>query len=214
MDLRTVFLALIVAASSACNVVTPVTPTPGMTPFPIDTPTPHPTCPACNTPTPEPWPTATPAAGPQLDERFEAMGVTVNIRPAARYKLIAAWAWRFGDIATAPAWAQKWMGAPQMGADHNVFGVVVGTAVPVDFRLYWPDGDTVRAAAGWIDVPIYAKYYPPNAGPYTWRVDGGDELKGLGLWQGEHWSFAGVWIDTEPLPLVIGREATAGELEP
>jgi len=184
---------------------------------------PCPPCPDCPTPFPvtvepatsTPAPTATPAPGylTCVDPRFEEMGVTLNIRPTARYKLVAAWAWKFGDIADAPACAQPWMGAPQMGADHNVFGVVVGTAAPVDFRLYWPDGDTVRSAAGWIDVPIFAKYYPPNPGPYTWRVDGGDELVGVGLYQGDHWSFAGVWIDTEPMPLVIGREATAGELQ-
>ncbi len=205
MDLRMIFLALILVTAPACNIITPITPTPGMTPFPV-TPTPCPTCEVCSTPTPEP------PASIQLDPRFAEMGVSVNVREKARYKLIAAWAWRFGDIATAPDWAQVWMGAPQMGADHHVFGVVVGTTTPVNFRLYWPDGDTVRSAAGWIDVPIYAKYYPPNVGPYTWRVDGGDELCGLGLWQGEHWSFAGVWVDSEPLPLVVGREATIWEL--
>lgn len=205
MDLRMIFLALILVAAPACNIVTPITPTPGMTPFPV-TLTPCPTCEACKTPTP------TPSAAIQLDPRFAEMGVTVNVREKARYKLIAAWAWRFGDITTAPDWAQVWMTAPQMGADHNVFGVVVGTTVPVTFRLYWPDGDTVRAAAGWIDVPIYAKFAQPGAGPYTWRVDGGDELCGLGLWNGEHWSFAGIWIDSEPLPLVVGRDVTAWEL--
>ena len=175
------------------------------------------TCEPCPpTVTPEPAETATATPEPSqltcVDPRFPEMGISLNIRPAARYKLIAAWGWKFGDAASAPACAQPWMGAPQMGADHNVFGVVVGTAMPVDFRLYWPDGDTVRSAAGWIDIPIYAKYYPPNPGPYSWRVDGGDEMVGLGLYMGDHWSFAGVWIDTAPLPLFVGRDATAWEL--
>jgi hypothetical protein len=158
------------------------------------------------TPTPIVWPTDTPAATatpprvPDLliDPRFEEMGVVVNQRPAARYKAIAAWCWFNGDKATAPDWAQKYMQMPEAGADHNVFGIVAGNVEPVTFRLWWPGDFTLRDTVGWINVPIFDKCWEKATCAYNWRVDAGDELLRIGLWQGVHTSYAIVYVDTGP----------------
>lgn len=185
-------------------------------------PTPCPPCPtavptstvAVPTATATAVPTATPTPGylTCVDPRFEEMGVIVNVRPAARYKLIAAWAWFNGDVTTAPACARQWMNFPSVGADHSVFGVIVGTAQPADFRLWWSTEDTIRSAAGWIDIPIFARFDVKGGGPYNFRFDGGDEILKVGLWKGVHTSWAGVWIDTQPVMTSIDRPATADEL--
>ena len=190
MTWRWIFLPLMIIPLTACQPYPTATPAATCAPTATVQPT------AIVQPTAMPEPTATPAITRQIDERFPAMGITINIRPTARYKLIAAFAWRFGDVETAPTWARRWLVMPEAGADHNVFGIVAGSIEPVTFRLWWPDDQTLRQAVGWVNIPIYAKYWPPNAGPYNWRVDGGDEMLGLGLYQGDHWSFAGVWIDS------------------
>lgn len=167
------------------------------TPVPSSTPLP---------PTPIVWPTdaptatATPPRLPDLliDDRFDAMGVVVNQRPTARYKAIAAWCWFNGDKATAPDWAQKYMQMPEAGADHNVFGIVAGNVEPVTFRLWWPDDYTLRDTVGWINVPIFDKCWQPGSCAYNWRVDAGDELLRIGLWQGVHTSYAIVYVDIGP----------------
>lgn len=178
-------------------------------------------CPPCPdataTPTEPPIVTVTPTATSVpdylkcVDPRFRDMGVEVNVRPNARYKLIAAWGWKFGNKADAPGCAQQWMNFPSVGADQNVFGVIVGTAQPATFRLWWPDDETTRGAAGWIDVPIYAKFWDKGAGPYNFRFDGGDEILKVGLYQGNHWSFAGVWVDIMPAVTTIERMPSAME---
>ena len=71
-----------------------------------------------------------------------------------------------------------------------------GTIEPVTFRLWWPDDYTLRDAVGWVNVPLYDKCWHRGSCAYNWRVDGGDELLNIGLWQGEHWSFAIVYVDT------------------
>ena len=177
------------------------TPAPTMTPLPA-TPTVY----VPPTPTPIVWPTETPVAtatpkpAPTLlvDPRFAEMGVVVNQREGARYKAIAAWCWFNGDKATAPDWAQKWMVMPEAGADHNVFGIVAGNVEPVTFRLWWPGDFTLRDTVGWVNVPIFDKCWQPGSCAYNWRVDAGDELLNIGLWQGDHWSFAIVYVDTGP----------------
>ncbi len=176
---------------------------------PCPDPTPAPTV----TPTYEPTPvaTATPVPSVLIDPRFAEQGVIVNIRPTARYKLVAAWCWINGDKASAPAWAQKYMNFPSVGADHSIFGVVVGTTEPADLRLWWPDGETVRSAAGWVDIPLYARFDCQGCGPYNFRFDGGDEILRVGLWKGIHTSYAGVWVDSQPNIITSERPPTAGE---
>jgi hypothetical protein len=177
------------------------TPAPTMTPLPA-TPTVY----VPPTPTPIVWPTETPAAtatpkpAPTLlvDPRFAEMGVVVNQRPTARYKAIAAWCWFNGDKATAPDWAQKYMQMPEAGADHNVFGIVAGNVEPVTFRLWWPTDFTLRDTVGWINIPIFDKCWQQGSCAYNWRVDAGDELLHIGLWQGVHTSYAIVYVDIGP----------------
>jgi len=177
-------------------------PPPTVTPAPTSTPLPP-------TPTPIVWPTetsvpppatSTPQAVPTLliDPRFAEMGVVVNQRPTARYKAIAAWCWFNGDKASAPDWAQKYMQMPEAGADHNVFGIVAGNVEPVTFRLWWPTDFTLRDTVGWINIPIFDKCWQQGGCAYNWRVDAGDELLRIGLWQGVHTSYAIVYVDAGP----------------
>lgn len=186
------------------RVVYPPTDTPAPTVSPLPA---TPTVYTPPTPTPIVWPTDTPAAtaaptatpkpGATLlvDPRFDEMGVVVNQRPTARYKAIAAWCWFNGDKATAPDWAQKYMQMPEAGADHHVFGIVAGNIEPVTFRLWWPTDFTLRDTVGWVNVPIFDKCWQPGSCAYNWRVDAGDELLHIGLWQGVHTSYAIVYVD-------------------
>ena len=74
-------------------------------------------------------------------------------------------------------------------------GIVAGNVEPVTFRLWWPGDFTLRDTVGWINVPIFDKCWQPGSCAYNWRVDAGDELLRIGLWQGVHTSYAIVYVD-------------------
>jgi len=147
------------------------------------------------------YPTSTPAPWRVLwDPRLDTVGVVIHPRDGD-LRLMAAWVTVNGNWDDVPTWAKLWQ-RDTLGGDHHVFGRVedLGGA-PVwgkRFFLAWPDGGDERRAEpdGWANMPIYGTAWDPqrSKGPYTWYVEGGDQLVGLGLPYNQHWSYFAVWV--------------------
>lgn len=181
-------------------------PTPTPTPTATFTPAPTPTATSTRPPTATPIATPTPSGGgpiPYWDPRLNALNVTVEQNPSARYQLIAAFITINGSWADVPEWARVYDVAtfPERGGDHHVFGLCLDAQGNVlyqkGFVLSWPDGYdmTTPEASGWANKPIYAYYFPDRgeSGPYRWAPLNGNELRGIGLPYRHHYSFFGVW---------------------
>jgi hypothetical protein len=157
-------------------------------------------------PTAEPaTPTATPAAcGPQYwDPRLDDLGITVECRTQARYWLKAVWLTKNGNWDDVPAWAKQWQ-QDTLGGDRHVFGRAQtkgGAWVSERFFMAWPypnvafSDDRRPEPDGWANLPMGGQNWNPanGQGPYTWFVDSGDKLNGLGMPYNWHWSFFALW---------------------
>jgi len=134
------------------------------------------------------------------DPKLTQLGIGYVPRDAAKYYLAAAWMTSNGSWENVPDWARQWQ-RDTLGGDHHCFGrietadghVIAG----LRFLLTWPDGGDERGAEadGWANIPIAGQNWNPanGAGPYTWFVESGDKLAGLGLPLNNHVSFFGVW---------------------
>ena len=136
------------------------------------------------------------------DPRLDELGVTVEHR-SGRYELIAAWVTINGNWDDVPGWAKQWQ-LDVLGGDHHTFGRAEtpgGNWVSEKFLLVWPHpnyayGDTrYPEPEGWANLPLGGQNWNPanGPGPYTWFVDGGDKLIGVGMPHNHHWSFFAVW---------------------
>lgn len=121
-----------------------------------------------------------------------------------------------------PQWARDtylrpW-GAPDYfddaGADHHIFGAVVGaTKVPdkagqIFYRTWTDNGNhtvqSVKPKSGWANIIMTGKYFPDQGqvGPYEWQPFGvvpGDAVRGAGMPYNLHVSFFATWqLVTEP----------------
>ena len=109
-----------------------------------------------------------------------------------------------GDWSAAPEWTGKYA-VPEFterGGDHNAFcriqhadGTFIDSSTPAE--LSWSSGTAERfpEASGWSNIPIFAKYnLDTGRGGYNWGPLTGNKLMYLGLPDGHHVSFFGVWV--------------------
>ena len=152
-----------------------------------------------------------------IDSRFSIIGVEVEpLAECHTLELVEAFMSVNGDWEdSVPEWAKKYAveSFPERGGDHNAFGMVLGEEGEVlgtgsVYVFAWPDGSDERTAerSGWANIPMFAKYnIATQQGPYSWGPKNGNKLLHLGLPDGNHVSFFGVWapIDTVPTPTPI-----------
>lgn len=148
----------------------------------------------------------------EIDPRISSFGVTIAPEENYEFRLRKLFITVNGDWEPTPTWAKEflWNYFPEAGGDHNVYGLCMeedGSYIRnSSFTLSWNGGTDVRTpeASGWANIPIFDGYNPASeTGGYTWAVQRGNPVYGLGLPNNQHVSFFAVWVRVRDVPTPV-----------